>query len=259
MKKNAMLKIAAILMVAVLLTTCAISSTFAKYSTTGQVAATEARVAKWGITVNADATNKLFGIEYGANAESLYVDSEDDALVVAPGTTGSAPSFTIGGTAEVDVNVTATANVELANWYTDTTDTNTLYCPLVVTVAGTELTIDYSGDKSKALEEFEADIEAAIVRALTGLDETDDVTYNESTSVTTIAKPVAANQRLGTTDVAVSWEWALGEASTQDTALGTNATDAGKKATISIEYGVTVEQVGATPDSSPVFRASATP
>lgn len=253
MKKNAMLKIAAILMVAVLLTTCAISSTFAKYSTSANVAATEARVAKWGITVTANPTNNLFGAKYGANAGSLYVESEDDALVVAPGTTGSAPSFTIGGTAEVDVNVTATANVELANWYTDTTDTSTLYCPLVVTVAGTPLTIDYSGEKDKALEKFEADIEAAIVRALTGSEDTDAVNYTESTSVTTIAKAVDANDDLGTTGVAVSWAWALGDASTQDTALGTNATDAGKKATISITYGVTVEQVGVA--ASPVYVA----
>ena len=58
MKKNAMLKIAAILLVAVLLTTCAISTTFAKYVTnTADYAPSEARVAKWGLTftsINAD-------------------------------------------------------------------------------------------------------------------------------------------------------------------------------------------------------------
>lgn len=236
MKKNAMLKIAAILMVAVLLTTCAISSTFAKYSTTGQVAATEARVAKWGITVTADATNNLFGTQYG-DADSLWVEtSVDDEKVVAPGTTGSAPSFTIGGTTEVAVNVAATANVELANWYTDLSDTeNTLYCPLVVTVAGTPLEI--GADEN--LEDFEAKIEAAIVRALTG--SAVDAAVTTDASVTTIAKDVAPNTELGTTGVAVSWAWALGAASADDTALGTNAA-AGNGATISVTYGVTIEQ-----------------
>ena len=248
MKKNAMLKIAAILMVAVLLTTCAISSTFAKYSTTGQVAATTpARVAKWGITVNANPTNNLFGAQYGTDGESLYVDSFDDALVVAPGTTGSAPSFTVGGKAEVAVSVAATANVELANWYTDLSDTeNTLYCPLVVTVAGTPLEIGADED----LEDFEAKIEAAIVRALTGAAAGDAVTVDASAS--SISKDYGPDETLGTTGVAVSWAWALGTASEDDTALGTNA-NAGNGATISIEYGVTIEQRGVA--ASPVYVA----
>ena len=62
MKKNAMLKIAAILMVAVLLTTCAISSTFAKYVTSDSYSDT-ARVAKWGITLTVS-QDKMFADNY---------------------------------------------------------------------------------------------------------------------------------------------------------------------------------------------------
>ena len=66
MKKNAMLKIAAVLLVAVLLTTCAISSTFAKYVSSYESTAETARVAKWGLYVDTTSigTQKLFFSEY---------------------------------------------------------------------------------------------------------------------------------------------------------------------------------------------------
>ena len=257
MKKNAMLKIAAILMVAVLLTTCAISSTFAKYSTSGNVALTSARVAKWGITVTADTTNNLFGESYGTDEDTLYVEtSTEGQKVVAPGTTGSAPSFTVSGTAEVDVEITATADVELSNWYLDMNEAtpSDVYCPLAVKVGdAAALTI---GD-TETLDAFEARIEAAIVKAFIGNTATIDTSTTPGTSSS--SKAVAANNSLGTTGVSVSWEWALGAASEDDTTLGTNAVTSGKEATISISYGVTVEQVGATPNSSPVYVAPATP
>lgn len=51
MKKNKIMRIASVLLVAVILTTCAISGTFAKYVTSGSGSDT-ARVAKFGVTVN---------------------------------------------------------------------------------------------------------------------------------------------------------------------------------------------------------------
>ena len=47
MKKNTMMRVASALLVAVLLTTCAISGTFAKYVSSAETSDT-ARVAKWG-------------------------------------------------------------------------------------------------------------------------------------------------------------------------------------------------------------------
>ena len=60
MKKNTMMRIASVLMVAVLLSTCAISSTFAKYVSSDSATDT-ARIAKWGVEVTA--TGNAFNVE----------------------------------------------------------------------------------------------------------------------------------------------------------------------------------------------------
>ena len=88
MKKNAMLKIAAVLLVAVLLTTCAISSTFAKYASEGGSFTDGARVAKWGVTVTTklDASQSGFKTEYKDG--NKWVKTRESDNVVAPGTSG---------------------------------------------------------------------------------------------------------------------------------------------------------------------------
>lgn len=55
MKKNKMMRAASALLIAVLLTTCAVSGTFAKY-TTSETGSDTARVAKWGVEVTAEGT-----------------------------------------------------------------------------------------------------------------------------------------------------------------------------------------------------------
>lgn len=79
MKKNKMMRIASVLLVAVILTTCAISGTFAKY-TTSQTGSDAARVAYWGFNENNALTINLFKSDY------TNVDGTGDAKVVAPGT-----------------------------------------------------------------------------------------------------------------------------------------------------------------------------
>lgn len=117
MKKNKMMRIASILLVAVLLTTSIISGTFAKYVTTGS-ANDSARVAKFGVEVTA--TGSLFDKTYkkvadgntpgGTTTEStdntvLTVESSDK--VVAPGTKNTdGLTFAFTGTPEVDVKIT---------------------------------------------------------------------------------------------------------------------------------------------------------
>ena len=56
MKKNKMMRIASVLLVAVLLSTCAISGTFAKYVTTDS-GSDSARVAKFAFTVSENGTD----------------------------------------------------------------------------------------------------------------------------------------------------------------------------------------------------------
>lgn len=83
MRKNKMMRLASALLVAVLLTTCAISGTFAKY--VSEATATDtARVAKWGWGSTTLAID-LFDDTY-ENGGSITVDSTDGANVIAPGT-----------------------------------------------------------------------------------------------------------------------------------------------------------------------------
>ena len=94
MKKNVMMRAASALLVAVLLTTCAISGTFAKY-TTSTTGFDKARVAYWGFDQDAATTIELFDGEYANVKTSGEVD--DFSKVIAPGTSKSA-TFAFGYT-----------------------------------------------------------------------------------------------------------------------------------------------------------------
>ena len=95
MKKNRFLKVACAMVILCLITTCAVSTTFAKYTTAGS-ATDEARVAKWGITM--DAGVSAFKETY------TNVQSEGGA-VVAPGTDGYR-EYEVNGTPEVAYVIT---------------------------------------------------------------------------------------------------------------------------------------------------------
>lgn len=110
MKKNRMMRAASALLVAVLLTTCTISGTFAKYVTSDD-ASDEARVAKWGVTVSTSGT--LFGEKYDKTNLPVTTDTNITVKVGATGTDVVAPgtenttgmSFGITGTPEVATNI----------------------------------------------------------------------------------------------------------------------------------------------------------
>ena len=130
MKKNHMMRIASVLLVVILLTTCAISATFAKYTATGSGKDT-ASVAKWEVKFGDDKlaadTMKfnLFDTITNTNPTAGVAKSVADN-VIAPGTKGE---FTV-----------ALSNAsEVAAKYTVAFDTpdNT---PLVFTVVDAELT-----------------------------------------------------------------------------------------------------------------------
>jgi len=148
MKKSKMMRIASVLLVAVLLSTCAISGTFAKY-TTSTSAEDTARVAKWGITltVTDNATgsdndgNTLFAEEYdtGANRKTV-VSSETAVDVVAPGTKNDkGVTFKIEGTPEVATKVTAKLDVasDVFLNYKNANDADAVYNPVVFTLKHT--------------------------------------------------------------------------------------------------------------------------
>ena len=105
MKKNNVMRIASALLVAVLLTTCAISGTFAKYTTTADGTAT-ARVAKWGFGTATTIDFDLFSNNYND-----AVVGTDGALVIAPGTEGSADIVLVADAAAAVTEVAYTFDV----------------------------------------------------------------------------------------------------------------------------------------------------
>lgn len=149
MKKNKFMRVASVLLVLTLLSTCAISGTFAKYTTSGTDTDT-ARVAKWGVLIGMDADT--FGRGYAAattdtkiteNTGTVWADAKVD--VVAPGTKGDF-YFSITGKPEVTTNVQidleSSSAIKLdAGTYTDYTKANatetfeaTEYMPIMWTL-----------------------------------------------------------------------------------------------------------------------------
>ena len=115
MKKNIVLRIAAVVLMLSLVTACFASSTFAKYTAAGS-ATSVARVAKWDIDVGTDghltAANpvikfNLFDTILDSNdaAESDVVAANSD-VVIAPGTKGAFTFETITNKSEVTAEVT---------------------------------------------------------------------------------------------------------------------------------------------------------
>ncbi|MBP3433833.1 MAG: hypothetical protein J6K50_01030 [Clostridia bacterium] len=140
-KKNYTMRIAAGVMTAALLSTCAISSTFAKYTSESTGTAT-ARVAKWDIlfgdktTMSETFTFDLFRTLYDptANSPEMDVKTGDDVTRIAPGTQGSfAVKITnnseVTATYEIDYTVTNSASIPVqfsvdngTSWTDDLTD-----------------------------------------------------------------------------------------------------------------------------------------
>lgn len=103
MKKNRTLKVAAILLVLTLITSCFVGGTFAKYITTN-TASDQARVAHWGFDQGtATAMANLFNTD----ADTGILSGEQDGYtLIAPGSSGS-QTFSF-------VNADAATNPEVA-------------------------------------------------------------------------------------------------------------------------------------------------
>lgn len=238
MKKNAMLKIAAILLVAVLLTTCAISTTFAKYVTNGtETPAGGARVAKWGLEFVAYAEEDkepIFLNEYENGGFTLAYSGDE---IVAPGTTNEGiVDVQIKGMPEVSFQLKADVTVALDKWTVKgAEDQDVFYCPLTFTIGGEDVTLD--GLTEVAAEEAIAN---AIANALTGANNADDgsATMKYEISETGFASDFNAIA------ATVSWSWAQEVNNDYDTQLGNiAAADVNNAATIAISYTLSAEQI----------------
>lgn len=217
MKKNTMMRIASVLMVAVLLSTCAISSTFAKYVSHAD-AQDSARIAKWGVKVSA--TGNAFAQAYeddSFNDKTIntVVSSNAQKDVLAPGTEGTLGTISVTGTPEVMVDISVSATLELGNnWVVDGVE----YCPLVFTVGNQTFQIgDANIDSVEKLEQ-------AVMAAFDVLD----------------AEDVASNTDLNRS-ISSSWNWVYNGNDTNDSALGNKADN--ELPTIDFSCSVTVTQV----------------
>ena len=125
MKNNRFVKIAAVVFALCLITTCGISTTLAKYTTTSSASDT-ARVAKWGVEVSTSGT--MFGKAYGANGTGEFADriaaevqasvnANNGTKVVAPGTMNDTGiKIKLSGNPEVAFQVTANGTVDREIW-----------------------------------------------------------------------------------------------------------------------------------------------
>lgn len=130
MKNNGMMKLAAFMLIAVALTTCTVSTTFAKYTSTS-TGTDSARVAKWAVTINDEdvVANDEFTINLFEDTFT-NVQSAGSDKVIAPGTEGS---FDL---------VIKNASEVLAGYTVDYTVTNQGNIPIKFSVDGTNWTDD---------------------------------------------------------------------------------------------------------------------
>lgn len=229
MKKNIAMRVAAILFILTMISTCAFSTTFAKYVTSDEAKDT-ARVAKWGVEVSVegqDAFAETYNDKYESTGTKVVSvgakEAATDDSVLAPGTNGTLTTVTITGTPEVMVDIIVEVDLALDKWTVD----GSYYCPVVITVGSTAI----SGLSYTSMADFEAAVEKAVSDELK-------------------ADDVAANKDLADS-LTVTWEWAFETGAdadakaannVKDTALGDAAAD-GTPATISFSLKVTVEQV----------------
>ncbi len=241
MKKNKMMRIASVLLVAALISTCAISGTFAKYVTSGEAADT-ARVAKFGVTVTG--SSDLFAKSYAADDESYTLSansvvSSNDDKVVAPGTTGELTNFDIKGQPEVAVRVSYTVDsIDLGNNWIAKEDTSLFYCPLWITIDDGTTSVTLCGLDYASAEDFEA--------AIKGNVEAISHDYKPNTKLHT----ATANDNL-----VISWKWyfedpgftglaGLAQTDERDTFLGDRAAgNIGNAGTIALTVTCTVTQI----------------
>lgn len=232
MKKNKMMRTASVLLVLTLLTVCVISGTFAKYVTSGE-GSDSARVAKFGVAINAHGTT--FAQTYAKDDQSATtitdsVVSSDNSKVVAPGTSGELANATITGTPEVAVNVKYEPTLTFEGWKAED---NSEYCPIVFTV-GTEtygLTgmKDANGNVVKHASNSVSELKTAVQDAIKAYSKD----YAPGTNLADIS-----------TDgyVHVSWNWAFENNDANDTYLGNQAA-AGNVSTVKLAITTTVTQI----------------
>lgn len=238
-KKNGKtLRVAGLLLALVLVTSCFVGGTFAKYVTHGG-GMDEARVAKFGVTVQGWGDDAVFKNTYASNTAGYEADTVVSLnKVVAPGTKSAEDGILmtkVTGTPEVAVKVEYGAAVSLIGKWEYKANENAdpeFYCPLIIKVGNTEI----KGRDCTDATDFANKVQNAII-ALGG-------TYAAGTKLDDIPK----------LQTKISWEWPfevkVGEnvdhtIDAKDTYLGNlAATATGTDVpTVSIHMSTTVTQI----------------
>ena len=219
LKNNRTMRAAVLLLALVLITSCFVGGTFAKYVTSGD-AADLARVAKWGVTVTAHATGGVFAEKYDAIAdqENTVVADDGKTNVVAPGTKKeNAALVTLSGQPEVAVNVTYSAeHFSLTGKWLG--DANTFYCPLIIKVTGKVGDTVKTETINCATMTSADDVKTAVQNAVAAC----SATYGPNTNLSTLENG----------GLKISWEWPFegtenpGQTDVKDTYLGNQAATA---------------------------------
>ena len=234
-KKNWTLRAAVLMLALVLITSCFVGGTFAKYVTSGS-GTDSARVAKFGVTVTA--SGDLFAKEYATDDQTVVGTIAKSVIstdkVVAPGTesNGDFVAATVAGTPEVAVRVSYkldTATLQLENWKDGD---GKFYCPLVFKVKTPDGNTVISGMEFQTAEAMKA----ALVNAVAA--------YTKDYAPGTDLSGKAADT------LAISWEWPFETGAdadkpannVKDTFLGDEAA-AGRAATVSLTLATTVTQI----------------
>lgn len=112
------LAIATVLLCAVFVTTSVLSTTFAKYTTTGELDSETARVAKWGIKLsNSSDVDYSWSVVENGTPITAATSGSTDKNIIAPGTSGYLACFKVTGNPEVAHNVTMNFNVTIGDGY----------------------------------------------------------------------------------------------------------------------------------------------
>ena len=225
MKKNRFLKLASGMLILCLITTCAISTTFAKYATGGTSQDT-ARVAKWGVELVMEG-DPIFHNEY-ATHDTTYAGAlsvESDTQVVAPGTNSadaaSSARFKLTGKPEVAVKVTIALEIAKDVYL----KTGTYY-------DGTKAAVEVGGNKTYETFDLGADY-YPVVFTLKQISGVDGVDYSPARVLKegTLAEIqaflanysanafYAPNTKLDSV-FELSWAWAFDSNDAADTLLG---------------------------------------
>ena len=220
--KNWTRRMVGLLLAFTLISTCLFAGTLAKYVTSASGSDT-ARVAKWGVAIDASAVDGLFKTTY-AKDDSSYTLTADTVIssnsdkLVAPGTTGAMAGLSITGVPEVasrvSISVDTTASV-LTGWFDAS---NAPYEPVLWTLK----------NGSGAVVGGASDVSFADLK----------------TALNGVSVDLPPNTDLAASDLgyAVSWRWPFSTSSgndIKDTFLGNKV----PAPTITLKFDVTVTQI----------------